>query len=95
MEQSDGLPKGTWICLPKLAPGTTKEEVSDFLKQHFLHIPPDFIRVKEFEGNAGAFVVMQDPIICELFNWALESTGDVLLNGWPVTGTLRRGRRES
>jgi hypothetical protein len=89
------LPKGCWICLPKLAPGTTKEEVSQFLKEHFLDIPPDCVCVKEFESNAGAFVVVTDQIICELFNWALESTGDVYLNGWPVTGTLRRGNGKS
>ena len=88
------LPKGTWLCLPKLALGTTAEEVSQFLREHFLEIPPDCIAVKDFEANAGAFVVVKDSVILELFNWVLESTGDVRLNGWPITATLGRSRRK-
>ena len=75
--------------LPKLPPGTTEQELSDFFRSHFMNIPPECISVKEFEGNAGAFVSLQNAVIVNLFNWALA--GDSL-NGWPQTATLRKGR---
>lgn len=84
------LPNGTWICVD-VPLGTTEEELSEFLKAHYLEIEPANISVREYEGRrACAIVSVQNEVILDLFNWA--TNGDAL-NSYPITGRLRQPRR--
>jgi len=89
------LPSGTWLRISNLPPGTTEEDLHEFLKAHGLDCGADCFSVKHFDnGTAGAIFSVPDEMLPALIKWALGGGSlqgrQLDFRNWKA---LERGRR--
>lgn len=79
------IPGGNWLNIARLPLGTTAEQLSEFFHEHGVRIPPEYIAVRDFAYNAGAYVSVSKEVTADLINWACngDSLGAIKFHAEP------------